>query len=138
MNWRAAGINSIARVHFSEPTFDRIANVLISCQFTPKYQFITRPEERCGPFVEPETPLVTDGEVLPLAAGSLGGRGDFYFMRYGDYLIAMNCTEDQTLGVQMPEDCAGKDFVDLISGQIIHARSLAIAPSTTLILYPNE
>lgn len=139
MNWRGAGINKIARVHFSEPTFDRIANIRIDCQFTPKGQSMIRPAEQCGPFVEPGTELATDGEILPLAAGALGGKGDFYSMRYGDYLIGMNCTENRTFELEIPEDDIGKDVTDLITGDTVTPEgSFSIQPCTTVVLYLND
>ena len=135
-NWRGAGITNIARVHYAEPTLDRIANIRIATEFTPSGTSITRPRERCGPFVEPGTVLATDGEVLPLARGPLGGMGDFYSARYGDYLFAMNCTADRTFQLDVPPEHAARPLRDLISGRRLGpAARLPVPPATTLVLF---
>ena len=135
MGWRAAGINNIARVHCTEPTFDRIANIRIATQFTPSGRSIARPAQRSGAFVKPGTALLTDGEKLPLAAGPLGGQGDFYTVRYGEYLIGMNCTAGKTFELKVPPDLAGRPLVDLITKRPVGGGSIRVAPGTTVILH---
>jgi len=136
MNWRGAGINGIARVHYTEPTVDRIANIRIATEFTPSGKFIVRPHERCGVFVKPGAALITDGEELPLAAGPLGGMGDFYAARYGEYLIGMNCTRNKAFPLEVPPEFAGRPLVDLVSQRRLGpAASQTVAPGTTMVLH---
>ena len=123
LGWRGAGINNIVRVHFTEPEIDRIANVRIETEFTPSGGAITRPGERPGPFVERGKRLVTDGDVLPLAAGPLGGAGDFHAARYGEYLIGMNCSRDRTFRPAVPP-VKGKVLRSSVSPPV-HASSAA-------------
>lgn len=136
MNWRGAGINNMARVHCTEPAVDRIANIRIATEYTPSGKSIVRPKERCGQFVKPGAVLVTDGEELPLAAGPLGGMGDFYTARYGDYLIGMNCTGDRTFTLRIPPRSAGRPLRELVSGEMTGpAATHVVGPGTTAILY---
>jgi len=138
MNWRAAGINNIARVHYTERAVDRIANIRIDTKFTPRGKFIVRPAERCSRdvFVKPGTRLATDGQKLPLAAGSLGGAADFYTARYGEYLIGMNCTGDRTFELTVPPEFASSRLADLIAGKTLApAAAMSVAPNTTVILH---
>ncbi len=136
LGWRGAGINNIARVHFTEPTIDRIANIRIETEFTPSGMSITRPKERSGCFVEPGAKLVTDGEDLPLAAGPLGGMGDFHAARYGDYLVGMNCTDDRMFRLAIPADLARGRRTDLISMKNYRpAKVHRIGPGATVVLY---
>lgn len=135
VGWRGAGINNIARVHCTAPTFDRIANVHIETRFTPSGRSVTRPKERCGPFVKPGTSLATDGEELPLAAGPLGGLGDLYVARYGPYLVAMNCTRGRTFELAIPPALRACRLRDLVTGATAApAGSRRVGPATTLVL----
>ncbi len=134
LGWRAAGINNIARVHFTEPEFDRIANIRIRSQYTPSGKFITRPKELLGNAKAPEEKLLTDGERLPLANRSLGGMADFYYAEYGPYVVIMNCTGlrkkgGKTFSVTLP--AAGRD---LITNQQIPQHT-TLPPATTRIVY---
>ncbi|NQT87401.1 hypothetical protein HQ560_11590 [bacterium] len=136
MNWRGAGINRMARVHYTEPTVDRIASMRIGTEFTPRGESIVRPKEAQRQFVEPGAALVTDGEALPLAAGPLGGMGDFYTARYGDYLIGMNCSKARTFRLAVPPEHAGRAVTDLITGRpLAPATAHAVKPGATMILY---
>jgi len=139
LGWRGAGISNIARVHFTEPEIDRIANIRIETEFTPSGGAVTRPGERPGRFVEPGKRLVTDGDVLPLAAGPLGGAGDFYALRYGDYLIGMNCSRDRMFRLALPPDLARARRTDLVSGRIYRpARWHRVGPGATVVLHATR
>ena len=138
MGWRGAGINNIARIHYTTQDIDRIANVRIQTRYTPSGYTITRPAERCGPFVPKGTPLATDGEVLPIAEGSLGGRGDLYVCRYGDYFIVMNTTADRSIEPDIPDDLKGASGRDLLTGRPVTLNGLQVPPLSTLVLYVDE
>ena len=139
LGWRGAGINNIARVHFTEPEVDRIANVRIETEFTPSGGTITRPGERPGRFVEPGRKLVTDGDVMPLASGPLGGAGDFHAVRYGDYLVGMNRSEDRMFRLAIPHDLASVRRTDLVSGRTYRpARWHRVGPGATVVLHPSR
>jgi hypothetical protein len=136
LGWRGAGVNNIARVHFTEPAVDRIANIRIETEFTPSGMTITRPKELSGCFVEPGAKLVTDGEPLPLAAGPLGGMGDFYVARYGEYLVGMNCTADRMFRLAIPADLARGRRTDLISKRNYRPAAVhRIGPGATAVLH---
>ena len=78
---------------------------------------------------------MTDGEALPLAEGPLGGMGDFYVARYGDYLVGMNCAGDRTFPLAMPLAFAGRRLEDLISKRKFRpAKTYTVRPATTVVL----
>ena len=123
-------------MHYTEPTIDRIANIRIATEFTPRNELIVRPRQRCGPFVKPGAVLVTDGEKLPLAAGPLGGMGDFYTARYGEYLIGMNCTKNKTFQLLIPPAYRGKRLTELISNTtVVAAETHPVRPRTTAVFH---
>jgi hypothetical protein len=90
-----------------------------------------------------------EGEVLPIAKVPAGtkfkpgdenvfaGKGTFYTLRYGPYLIAMNCTTDRTFELAVPPDM--KDASNLIAGGVAATTDmLKIAPRSTVVLWKGE
>jgi hypothetical protein len=138
LGWRGAGINNIARIHYTTDSIDRIANVRICTSYTPSGYTITRPDEMIGIYKHKDLTLATDSEVLPIAEGPLGGKGDFYQCRYGDYLIAMNCTEEKTFEIDIPFDLKGTIAEELISGRQYKLTQIVLQPLETLILYTGR
>ena len=57
------------------------------------------------------------------ASGAFVGKAAFYTLRYGDYLIAINTTSDQTFELKTPADI--RNAVELIVGQNHEARVTA-------------
>ena len=133
--WRGAGINNIARIHYTTDTVDRLANARIRTMYTPSGYSIVRPGEMLGTYKYEGMALATDGEVLPIAEGPLGGRGDFYQCRYGDYLIGMNCTDEETFELDIPDDLKDSRAKDLISGETYKMDQITVPPQKTLVLY---
>jgi hypothetical protein len=135
LGWRGAGINNIARIHYTTDTIDRLANVRIHTSYTPSGYSIVRPAEMLGTYKYKDMTLATDGEILPIAEGPLGGRGDFYQCRYGDYLTLMNCTDAKTYKPDIPDDLKNSSAKDLISGETYKLDQITIPPEKTLVLY---
>jgi hypothetical protein len=135
LGWRGAGISNIARIHYTTDSIDRIANVRIRTDYTPSGYTVTRPDEMIGIYKHKGLVLATDGEALPIAEGPLGGKGDFYQCRYGDYLIAMNCTHEKTFEIDIPSDLKDTGAEELISGRQYKLTQIAVQPQETLILY---
>jgi len=138
LGWRAAGINNIARIHYTTDSIDRIANVKICARYTPSGYTITRPEEMVGIYRHKDLVLATDGEILPIAEGPLGGKGDFYQCRYGDYLIAMNCTDEKTFEMDIPDDLKNTSVKELISDRAYRLDQIVVQPRKTLVLYTGR
>jgi hypothetical protein len=113
--WRSYfGINNLARVHYITPRYSQTAVVRVETEFEPSGLTYTRPDwtnfgfgngglRYPGSFHTAHT-----GEKLPIAKIPAGtefkpgqenvyaGKGSFYRLRYGPYLIGMNCTTDKT------------------------------------------
>jgi hypothetical protein len=151
--WRARyAINDLARVHHITPNFDRVAVVRQQTQFTPSGMTYTRPNwtnfgfGNGGMKYPDESQSAHAGEKLPIAKVPEGirfrpgnenvhaGKGDFYTLRYGDYLIGMNCSADKTFDLAIPDGV--KEAPDLVSGKTMAlATPPRVAPRTTVVLY---
>jgi len=151
--WRARyGINHLARVHYTTPQMDRIAVVQVATKFTPSGLFYPRPDWVGCAFLkgEPKYPSglhsATAGERLPIAKipdgvkfkpgdeNAHAGKGDFYTLRYGDYLIGMNLTTDQTFELTPPPGVT--EAHELVSQTILKLDApLKVPPRSTVVLW---
>jgi len=151
--WRARNaVNFLARTHFTTPAVDRIAVVQEDVQFTPSGEFYTRPDHinfgfaNGGPKFPGELHSAHAGEKLPIAKIPDGvkfksgdesvyaGKGDFYTLRYGDYLVGMNMTTDRTFELKTPAEIAVAK--ELVSGKTIQLGApLPVAPRSTVVLF---
>jgi hypothetical protein len=62
------------------------------------------------------------------------GKGSFYTLRYGEYLIAMNTTKDKTFDLAIPTGVPGA--LDLISGKQLELDGSAkVGPRSSVVLY---
>jgi hypothetical protein len=148
--WRAhKAINFLARVHYITPRFDRITVVREETEFDPSGLFYTRPDSIGGAapggvHYPAEIHSAEAGEELPIAKIPDGvafrpgednvyaGKGKFYTLRYGNYLIGMNMTAGETLTLSVPPEFVNAR--DLISDSIIQSNILKIAPHSTAVL----
>lgn len=151
--WRARyAINFLGRVHFITPAFDRIATVRQETAFTPSNLEYTRPDwtnfafGNGGPRYPEAFTSAHKGEKLPIARIPEGidfkpgqenlhaGRGDFYQLRYGAYLIAMNMSAEKTFEVTVPDQAkAATSLVD--ARKVKPGVKLSVAPRTTVVLH---
>lgn len=147
--WRANyAINFLARVHYMTPEIDRIATVFEDIKFTDSGLRYKRPERVNLAFSDardfyPGVKSAHTGEELPIAKIPEGikfepgwenvyaGKGDFYTLRYGKYLIAMNCTKDRSFDLTIPK---AKEVTDFPSKKIVKESTLSIKPLTTVVL----
>lgn len=150
--WRArTSINNLARVHHLTPNFERIAVVAVETEFTPSGLFATMPDWTNMAFgngglrYPGAAPSAYAGERRPIAKIPEGidfkpgqenvyaGKGDFYRLHYGDYLIGMNLTKDRTFELAVP---AGFEGTRLGSnaGAPPTARTIPVGPRTTVVL----
>jgi hypothetical protein len=151
--WRARyGINELARIHYTTPRIDRIAVVHEETEFTPSGMFYTRPDWIASDFLNggPKYPAGLHsaqlGERLPIAkipAGvsfkpgdenAFAGKGDFYTLRYGDYLIGMNMTTDRTFDLKPPTGVT--EARELVSRTTIKLDSpVKVPPRSTVVVW---
>jgi hypothetical protein len=151
--WRARyAVNFLARIHFTTPTMDRIAVVKEDVEFQSGGQFYTRPDWTTfgfgngGPRYPQELHSAEAGEKLPIARVPAGvkfrpgdenvyaGKGEFYTLRYGDYLIGMNTTTDKTFDLPVPADA--KPARELVSKKSLASGTpIQIEPRSTVVLW---
>jgi hypothetical protein len=154
--WRARNaINFLARIHYITPQYDRIAVVRQETEFEPGGMVYKRPDWTNFGFGNGGLRYPGDlhsahaGEELPIAKIPDGikfrpgdenvyaGKGSFYTLRYGDYLIGMNCTASKTYELKIPDDY--KQASDLVSGEKIQTdKAISVAPLSTVVLYKGK
>jgi hypothetical protein len=152
--WRARNaVNFLARVHYLTPKMDRIAVVRQETEFEPSGMTYTRPDwtnfgfGNGGLRYPGEFHSAHTGEKLPIAkippgiefkAGQenvYAGRGDFYTLRYGRYLIGMNCSVAKTFALKVPAGEVGKQAKELVAQKpLALSATLDVAPRTTVVL----
>ena len=153
--WRARNaVNFLARVHYITPAFDRIAVVHERVEFKPSGMEYKRPDWTNMGFANGGLRYPGDwhsahaAEMLPIAEIPPGilfkpgqenvyaGRGEFYQLHYGSYLIGMNMSKDRVFELQVPAGMgSGRD---LVSGTTISASSVKVCPKSTVVLYFGE
>lgn len=147
------GVSGATRILEVEPSAMHIATVLSQFEVDGTGEFWTRPDHvdflRSGGFNPPGEDLhqAWAGEKLPIAKrpadarqpaygnwGPFVGKASFYHIRYGDYLIAMNTTDDKTF--TLPPVADGRPETDLISGQTKDtAQPIPVGPHTTVVFH---
>jgi len=156
--WRANyGITGLAKVHLVNAVTDRAATVALDRQeYRPSGLFYTRPNNphinghRFTVRYPGDGDVWTAGEKQPVAALPAGshylagednpyaGRADYYELRYGPYLFAMNSSKDQTFDVKLPPRSGA--VKELVSGKSIAVQTstLAVKAGTTAVFYLGE
>ncbi len=152
--WRARfAINNLARVHHLTPNIERDATVWIETRFQDSGEVFKLPDQTNEPFSARYESfykgegmyLAVAGEEQPIAKvprdqenykpgkeNPHAGKGDFYLMRYGSYLIAMNCTRQRSFQFDVPEEFRGS--TDRVSGSPVTASSITAKPWQTIVL----
>ncbi|HEY5345410.1 MAG TPA: hypothetical protein VIK62_03600 [Verrucomicrobiae bacterium] len=151
--WRSRNaLNSLARIHLTTPLTDQIAVVAEDAQFEPSGQFYTRPDHinfgfaNGGPRYPQNLHSANAGEKLPIAKIPAGvkfkpgdesvyaGKAQFYQLRYGNYLVAMNLTTDKTFELKTPAGVG--EAKELASGKIVKLDApLKVTPRSTVVLW---
>ena len=151
--WRARNaINNLARVHYMTPTFDRIAVARQETQFTPSGMVFKRgagtnapwgpwmpryPNEDSSAHAGEELPIAKIPEGIDFKPGKesvYAGKGDFYTLRYGPYLVGMNCTTDKTFDLTVPQ--AGKELVS--KTKVAAGEVKKVGPRSTVVCYLGD
>jgi hypothetical protein len=151
--WRAKyAINFLARVHDISPRYERIAVLSEQTDFIDSGQIYTRPDwidqyMAHGGYTYPGgLHSALAGEQLPIAQFPPGdttrygsedpfaGRGTFYQLRYGNYLIGMNSSDQKTFQLAVPAGLG--QARDLISGTVRNlSEPINIPPRSTVVLW---
>lgn len=151
--WRARhAVNFLGRVHYLTPEIDRMATVKLDTQFTPSGMEYTRPDwtnfgfANGGHRYPAEFLSAHAGEKLPVARIPDGiafkpgqenihaGKGDFYRLRYGTYLIGMNMSADQTFELEVPDH--ERTVRELVTAKRVAAgTTLKVGPRSTVVLH---
>lgn len=155
--WRARNaVNFLAAVHHITPNVERQAIVRTETRFTPLGVNFRRPGAVVFGFANGGAhlkypagslpPSALAGEELPIAAPPPGvsfkpgtesvyaGRGDFYLLRYGAYLIAMNTTSDRVEGFDLPAKFVGARDLARPDSAPAAAGRVEVAPRSTMVL----
>lgn len=156
--WRARyAINGLARVHHLTPDTERDATVRQMTQFEDSGMIFVMPDITN----EPHSPrheknlkavgihLANTGQEQPIAKlpddvknfkpgkeNVYAGKGDFYRMRYGPYLIAMNCSKHKRFKLVVPD--AFRGATDLVTSNEINDKALIVKPWQTVVLYRDD
>ncbi|MBC8054219.1 MAG: hypothetical protein H7Y13_14245 [Sphingobacteriaceae bacterium] len=151
--WRSRyAVNSLARIHYITPRFDRIAVVKEDTKFETSGDEYTRKDwvnmgfGNGGHSYPAEIHSAHAGEKLPIAKVPQGvkfkpgdeniyaGKADFYTCSYGKYLIGMNSSADKTFELEIPKGYTMAP--DLVSGKTFNLSApVKIAPRSTVVLY---
>jgi hypothetical protein len=153
--WRANyGISGKARVHYVTPSADRTATVQLDRQlYQASGTFYTRPNNphingtRFSIAYPGDADVWTAGERQPVAKlpegvsympgedNAYAGRADYYELRYGPYLIAMNSSKDRRYAVKLPK--RAKPVRELASGKTIAPGTgqWTVAPGSTAVIW---
>lgn len=151
--WRARNaVNNLAKVHYTTPMVDRIANVcLTETVIDDSGMRYTRPDWVNLGFAGwrewyKDVHSAHAGEQLPIARIPAGikfkpgdenvyaGKALYYRLDYGRYIIAMNSSVDRTFELSLPKD--KRLLLNLTNGkQPVKEAMIKIAPQSTVVLY---
>jgi hypothetical protein len=146
-------VNRVARVLELTPNITRLATVRTEVEVIRSGETYQRPDWidqiRGRGYVPPGETIhqAWAGETLPISKrpddakspkygdwGPFVGKAAFYSLQYGDYLIGLNTTEDQTYDLRVPDAEAHRE---LVSKKEIKATDgvVKVGPLSTVVLY---
>ncbi|MDF7799234.1 hypothetical protein P4C99_07145 [Pontiellaceae bacterium B1224] len=152
--WRARyAINNLAKIHHITPQIERDVVAYQETRFKDSGEVFVMPDQANEPFSRRHEKFYKS-EGLYLAEAGIeqpvaevpakfsdfkvgkeniyAGKGSFYLLEYGDYLIAMNCTKDESFEFDVPEPFRGAK--DLVSGDTIKQSKHTAQPWQTVVL----
>ncbi len=154
-----SGINSLARIHFTTPTVDRLVRCHEQVKFIPSGQVYIRPDDidqlQFHGFIPPGNriheayaggkmpiPVLPHGYIKTAGHFGMFGRGHYgpylgraglYVLRYGPWIIGMNCSRHHSWTFT-PRKGYGLPARDLVSGKIMKLdQRLKLPPRRTVI-----
>jgi hypothetical protein len=151
------GINSLARIQFTQPTMDRLVTAHEHVMFPPsgiygirqnwtdvnfRYGY-TRQDHAQQAFAGQKLPIPVLPRGYNIHAGRNGqtsqegpylGRANFYRLHYGHYLIGMNTGRSGLYHLTLPVGITHAQ--NLITGKLVTAtQPLTVGPRQTIVLY---
>lgn len=149
--WRARyGINNLARVHYLTPEVERVAVVAEETRFSPSDMTYTRPDWTNFDFgnggirypgehhsahageTQPIAQVPGDVPFKPGQESPYAGRGDFYTLEYGPYLIGLNMSASKAFDLAPRRSQVGG--MELVSRKPITSETpWHVAPRTTVV-----
>jgi hypothetical protein len=154
--WQAQyAVNSLARVNYFTPAYQQLAVVHEDVMFNDSGKVYTRPDwinfgfGNGGTNIKYPSDLhqAYAGQKMPIAASPPGvvipkdyanywaGKCEFYSLRFGSYLIAMNTTPDKTFGLQVPASATKVTSLTEPTATVAPGAVLPVAPRSTVVLY---
>jgi hypothetical protein len=147
------GVSGATRILDITPTIMRIATVQSHFKVISSGHEWTRPDiidfERSGGFPPPGKKIhqAWRGEKLPISKrpddakkpkygtwGPFVGEAAFYWLRYGDYLIGLNTTQNHTYTLPLPTGFT--QAPDLVSEKTLDlTKEVKVGPRSTVVLY---
>lgn len=150
--WRARNaVNNLAKVHYITPVMERLANVYIETKFEDSGMRYTRPDWVNLGFAgwrEWYTGVHSAhaGEVLPIAKipegisfkpgeeNAYAGRADYYLLKFGPYVVAMNSSTNKSFELEIPQ--AKHRVLDLTKGKYeVKEKKMVINSRTTRVFF---
>jgi hypothetical protein len=144
-------VNRVARVFEMTPQLTRIATVLSEAEVIDSGETYTRPDwiDRIrGRGITPPGQDIHQawaGEVMPISKrpedatspaygewGPFVGKAAFYQLRYGDYLIGVNTTEDREYTLKVPEGL--ERAMDLVTRKEIEVKGGVRIPALSTVV----
>lgn len=147
--WQAktgTGTNGLSRFDFITPTYEQYGTLeTTNVQYTSDGAYFVRPNlvdtTSSVLYAPPDNPTQAyAGESLPIAVGPddagddtpFRGHADFYALRFGNYLIGLNTTDDKGYILSTPNGFTSA--VDLISGATM-VNTVTVPAQKTVALY---
>ncbi len=151
------GINYLARIHFTEPTMDRLVTMNEQCRFPSSGMYdirknwtdvnfrpgYTRQDHAQQAFAGQKMPIPVLPRGYKIRAGRNGetsqegpylGRASFYRLHFGPYLIGMNTTKSGRYNLHIPPGVTQAE--DLSTGRDIKIDGPPVVkPQQTVVLY---
>jgi hypothetical protein len=157
--WRAHyAVNFLARTHYLTPHYQQVAVVREDVAYEPNGTTYKRPDwinfgfGNGGKHIHypPDLHQAYAGQELPIAKIPAGvkykpndpndfaGRGEFYTLRYGPYLIGMNMTKAKSFELKVPE--GAKSVEELVSNHrnLVGGTLETVGPRSTAVIYLGQ
>ncbi len=146
--WEAhdgSGLNGIGRFLYETNGFDRYGDLVVTPEFAPSGNVFFRPNMVDLPYKTvyqpPDNPInAYTGDIIPQAtlpaladdSDPFVGKADFWFCRYGNYLIGINRSAGTTYELPTPSNFTSA--TNLVTGQNMTG-TINVAPQSTVVLY---
>jgi hypothetical protein len=143
---RAIAMTGVARVHHVQNDLERVATVEVDVEFATDGEFWTRPdvvdwmpggssfepEERPRQAFAGERALLARAPVDASDVRPFSAKAAFYRLHYGNYLIGMNASTEQSYELRPPLGVISAE--DVATGKLVEL-PVIVEPRSTRVLY---